>query len=521
MATTQRRTGLRAFFVCILVLVLAGAAAVPLFQYFLEQKIQQSLTTNPNFTGTLENVDYSLLSNRLTLSGLSIKQTSPLPGDVSCALIVVEGVDRVCLLDFLLNRGLADMPPTLRVDEVELRQLAVNLDDLLSLSLEHRTLSNISIDTQRLLPLLKKQRNKAGKDRSKESPNLSGYNAIVSCMSYDHGAGRDLQIRLADMPSMTVQIDDIAEFEVKGSSFAYSEVRGIHVLNTTSSGAGNAQPTAGEGKGQDLAYIGRLAVEGFSCSLDLLEADVDSLTEEESLAYLKQLFLGEKPFVRCFIIDDLQAALAGNARVSMKNLTWTNSTTSPFDCSLSIQGFSLPTTSFPSLGLLGYKQLDLNGKVALKLPTLEAGSASCELTFDGKNVGALTWLGDYDILDPKQLYSGDPRSAAIVSLTLDVKDGGILERLEHLAALFTGKQSLSASMNDLVASMPEKYRTPVNLKNLEAVQTFLTRSGSIKCVFAPEKPLTLDQLQDDTVFFNALTVTANPAKPAAGSNTAQ
>ena len=89
MATTQRRTGLRAFFVCILVLVLAGAAAVPLFQYFLEQKIQQSLTTNPNFTGTLENVDYSLLSNRLTLSGLSIKQTSPLPGDVSCALIVV------------------------------------------------------------------------------------------------------------------------------------------------------------------------------------------------------------------------------------------------------------------------------------------------------------------------------------------------------------------------------------------------------------------------------------------------
>lgn len=512
MATTQRRAWSRPLFVCVLVLLVAGVAATLLFPYLLEQKIRQQITTHPRFEGTVENVDYSLLSNRLALSGLTLKKRTGLPVDVACDQFTLEGIDRAYILAILMDKTLADVPPALRLGDVDIQNLRIDIDNELTIALGQRSATNISIDTELLKRLLNKQQNKR-KDTSLTSAlNNPIFQEMLSCLSYDSGYGKNIRVSLGKPDYFAITIKDFSESQVDHGNFAYTELRGLNVAGDM---AGFLSQSGTGGTLQNLGSIERIVAEGFSCDPELLDADPGSMSTGEILAYLDQLLLGEKPLLKKFAIDNLHSEVTTSTRVDLQNLTWENTSTSPFDCSLSVKGLSMPATS--SLSLLGYSRLDFSARIALTIPTKSAGKVSCDLSFDGKDTGVLTLQSKGDLRNPKALYEGDLNSASIAQILLEVKDAGLLERLEHLAALFTGQPSLSAALDDSMSSIPEHYRTPVNLKNLEAIKTFLEQSGSIKLVFAPEKPFTLKQLEDDTAFLNTLVITATPAKPAAAT----
>ena len=508
MATTQRRSWSRPLLIGVLVLLVAGIAAALVFQHLLEQKIQQQFSQNARFEGTAEAVEYSLLSNRLTISGITLKKYEGLPMDASCAKFTSEGIDRLYLLDILLDKTLKNVPPVLHVGDVEVQDLRVNLDKELTISLGQRRIVNLSLDMNQLKPLLLKHRAKGSNAASTDTSSLV-YQDILTCLSYDKGYGRDIQFALHMPEALVLTIKELMESQVDHGNFAYSEVSGIRLTGDLGSLMGKAGSSSAQ---QELGSIGRIAIEDFYCTSELLSAAPDSMTEDEALDLLKKIFLGEKPFVKKFVIENLRSEVTPNARVALQNLTWENTSTSPFNCSLSVKGLSTPT--MPSLGLLGYKRLDVDASVALEIPTRVAGPAFCKLFLDGKNAGILTLHGDYIVQDLKAFHEADPRFISVSKFVLALKDEGLLKRVEQLSALFTGKPSLSAALDASMSTMPERYRTPTNLKNLEAVKTFLDHSGSIEFVFAPEKPLPITQLEDDTVFFNTLTVTATPAQPA-------
>ena len=508
MATTQRCAWSRPLFVCVLVLLVAGIAVALLFPYLLEQKIHQKLAENPRFEGTVESVDYSLLSNRLALSGLTLKKRTGLPMDVACAQFTLEGIDRASLLAILLDKTLTDVPPVLQLGDMGVQDLRIGIDNEITITLEQRRVINTSVDVERLKVLLDKQRDKDPNASSTSTPTNSLYEDAVTCLSYDSGYGKNIQVVVGTPADLAVTVKEFTESQVDHGNFARSELRGLSV---TGSLAG-LQESSKNNTTQELGSIERIVAEDFFCSPELLGVDPDTMETHEVLEYLKQMFLGEKPLIKKIVIDNLRSDVTDATRIALQNLTWENTSTSPFTCSLSVTGLSVPATS--SFSMLGYKRLDYSAKLALKIPTKAAGPISCDAFLDGKDTGVLTLQSNGDIRDPKALCNGDLDTATIARIALEIKDAGLLERLGRLASLFTGQQSLSTALDASMSTMPERYRTPVNLKNLEAAKTFLEQSGSIKIVFAPEKPLSVKQLEDDTVFFNALTVTAVPANPA-------
>lgn len=504
MTTTQRRSWSRPLLVCVIVLLVAVIAAALIFQYLLEQKIQQQITTDSRFEGTVERVDYSLLSNRLTLSGITLKKRAGLPVNATCTQFTLEGIDRACLLAVLMDKTLSEVPPVLRLGDIDVQGLRVVIDNEIAISLEQRRVVNTSVDMVRIKALLDKSRSKNGSTAGLTMDPL--YQEAVTCLSYDSGYGKNTQIALGNPEYLTFTVDEFTESQVEHGNFAHSELRGLSVTGNMGGLLGMA---GAGGATQELGSIGRIVAEDFFCAPELLAADPETMTDTEALEYLKKVFLGEKPFIRKISVDNFRSSVMDATRVSLQNLTWENTSTSPFDCALSVTDLSCPAPS--SASMLGYSRLDFSARIALKLPSRAAGPFSCDLFFDGKDAGVLTLQTSGSIADPGTLYAGDPNAASIAGIMLNVKDAGLLKRVERLSALFTGQQSLPAALDAGISTMPEGYRTPVNMKNLEAVRTFLEQSGSLKMTFAPQQPVSLAQFEDDAVFFNALEVTAEPA----------
>ncbi len=473
------------------VLAVVGFGVIRRIESTVTENVHSLLAASKGASIQAEDVSYSLFRNTLALKDLKLSFTARdgTRQNLTAASLDLEGVNRS--LSEALNNA-ADIPVMADVaDLARLRDFTVVAEDPNNGQAVTATGKNVSVTDLRLDTAF------LARCLEAETPSETLPLKVSHAIAYAEGRSENIEMTVSgrELPAPAqINVESAVSRGYDRGSMRENTINGIRMR-------------MGDRERASLGKF-RLADVTLPSYETMLAADTlnaEQLSDDEllkrSLDLFRSVFLGEKPLVGSMELTDLHFPESG---VSLKNLTLRNTSTRPFDASLAVNGLILPLTISPytaQLGLLGYKRLDISQLFNLSIP-VEGGSLTFSTELDAENMlkGTFALQGELPggDLDPEQRWT----AFKVTLLDASWTDEGLLPRAAASNRRLTGMtpaatlQSLENRLQSELAGVALQPAEQALIRELTAkIMAFVGRPGTLRVVFKPERPMTLEELE--------------------------
>lgn len=519
MASTSKKTGI--IVSVLLVLGLIAFGAIRYMESTVVKMIQNWAAQTPAAAKvTLDTPSYSLLQNKLLLPNLSITYTIGTQ-KITTKLALAEVNN--------LNSAFVDLlsHPEKQFEENEMAfadsillknytTLASNADQKAETTIDERVFKNVQVDAATIQSFL----------TAKAANEDEWLWKLVYAFSYKEGLSTNIATAFSS--------EEMTQGKTIRLTIDKSQESGYNRGNLDAGSIMNLRYSIGE---KELGSIDTINVDKVSVPpAETLQAFINlepDTSDEETLELLRKIFLGPKPLVEKFEIQGFKLT-ATPLPFSVKNLIWSNTSTSPFNCGISFEHAIIPTSMTPDLamfGMLGLKDLDASGKINFIFPTAQApilfslaaldiaelGNGSLEI----KTVLTPNAFADFDAEDMENSLQQETEKAFLGGGLAYVKgkytDNGLLARAQLLNQKIT-HMTLAESAAYTRKALQEQIasifgqNTPLSQQLFDIIAQFMNKPGTVTISFAPSSPMPLLGLLNPTGLASDIKVSYKPGE---------
>lgn len=495
MALSRLQKGMIGLGAAVIAVIIVGYAGMRYLENAVVETIRTwAAQTPPNARVEVGDVTYKLMEGHLAVKDVRFAYKE---GDETVATLAIAQVD-------VLQPGetffavLRD--PQTEVKEARLtiagsvRARGISMGLAPAVTIDERVISGIQVDTAALKAFLASR-------GTQDLPRTAL--GLAYGLSYESDVSKGIHASVKALP-YTVTIKESRQIGYAEGHLRSSVITGLSFKKNDS----------------ELGSIAEVTAENMNLPpqhllLKLFDPEWQKKTpEDEQVLEAIRVFGGPKPLLGSLVVRDLRDN-TGLATVSLGKMTYVNSSTSPFTVDLALEHFKIPTTFAPelqALSLMDLRDLDVSATLSFSLPAADgAFSVSSSLnvaelgTADALFKGTLPQevLKEAALIGARSDLPGAEMESNVLiqenirfsQLELGYADEGLLPRLGLLSQKLMGltpEQSLIMVKQYIQQAIGFAADDP----DMARIDSFIEKPGAIRLILSPEKPLSLEEIEN-------------------------